>query len=125
MKLSLTIIALSLSIISCMPKASENSKNITVTEAYALIESNSDIQIIDVRTPDEWSNGIIENAIKINIKDSDFATKLAELDKDSPTLVYCKSGGRSARATVIMEELGFRELYNMLGGYDAVLKGED
>ena len=124
MKLSLTIIALSFSIMSCMPKASENTKNITVTEAFSLIETQPKIQIIDVRTPDEWSNGIIENAFKINIKDSDFATKLAELDKDSPTLVYCKSGGRSARATVIMEELGFKELYNMLGGYDAVLSRE-
>ena len=102
----------------CMPQSSANTNNVSVQEAKELINSIPDIQIVDVRTPREWSQGAIHNAIKLNVQDADFSDKISKLSKNMPTLVYCKKGGRSAKATLIMEELGFTQLYNLLGGYD-------
>jgi rhodanese-related sulfurtransferase len=102
----------------CMPQSSANTSNVSVQEAKELINSIPDIQIVDVRTPGEWSQGAIHNAIKLNVQDADFSDKISKLSKNMPTLVYCKKGGRSAKATLIMEELGFTQLYNLLGGYD-------
>ncbi|MCF8460424.1 MAG: rhodanese-like domain-containing protein [Flavobacteriales bacterium] len=76
-------------------------------------------QLLDVRTPDEWSAGIIEGATMANIYDADFEANLAKLDKEKPVTVYCKSGGRSGQAMAKMQELGFKEVYNLKGGMGA------
>lgn len=73
-------------------------------------------QLLDVRTPEEWSEGIIEGAIMLNYYEDDFDSKLAQLDKEKPVAVYCKSGGRSGGAMTKMNELGFKEVYNLDGG---------
>jgi len=104
--------------IQCGTADTEAVKHISVEEAIYMIENNSDLVIVDVRTPEEWQAGIIEKAIKINIKDADFKDKVNKLNKDKPTLVYCKRGGRSAKAAEAMEELGFKKVFNMKGGYD-------
>lgn len=77
---------------------------------------NEGAQIIDVRTPGEFSEQHIDNAINININDGSFDAELAKLDKSKPTFVYCLSGGRSSSAAAKMQELGFKEIYEMEGG---------
>jgi len=77
------------------------------------------VQLVDVRTPGECDNGVIEGAENINIGDSDFQQQLEKLDKDKPVLVYCKSGGRSARAMNMMKDKGFEKVLNLDGGYGA------
>ena len=73
--------------------------------------------IIDVRSPEEWSEGIIPNALLINIHDGQgFIYKIEELDKSKNYYVYCKAGGRSAQACNIMNQLGFENTYNLIGG---------
>ena len=76
-------------------------------------------QILDVRTPGEWNEGIIEGAVMNNIYEDDFEQKLEKLDKEKPVAVYCKVGGRSGQAMSKMKELGFKEVYNLDGGMDA------
>jgi rhodanese-related sulfurtransferase len=74
--------------------------------------------ILDVRTEEECLDGIIPNAINIDIyKGQGFVYKLDELDKTKNFYVYCKAGGRSAQACHIMNELGFKNTYNLLGGF--------
>jgi len=93
--------------------------DITAQEASALIQDNQgnpDFVILDVRTPGEFAGGHIENAINIDKNSETFQGELNNLDKDKTYLVYCGSGGRSASALAIMQELGFMEAYNMLGG---------
>lgn len=75
--------------------------------------------ILDVRTPEEVAEGIIPNAVTININDADFETQLNKLDKSKPVYVYCKAGGRSSKATDIMMKNGFSLVYNLDGGIDA------
>jgi len=82
-----------------------------------------DIQLIDVRTPIETEDGIITNAKNISY-DSEFSTKLLGLDKIKPIIVYCKSGGRSAKASKILLEQGFVEIYDLKGGYDNYKKNK-
>lgn len=94
-------------------------EDITVQEAAEMIEErrgNADFAIIDVRTPDEFAEGHIEGAVLVNFRDDDFRDKVGELDRDKTHLIYCRSGARSAGARDVMAELGFREVYNMLGG---------
>ena len=77
------------------------------------------VQIIDVRTPEEYTIGIIGNATNINIYDDIFKAQLKDLDPDIATLVYCAKGGRSANAAKMMADMNFKEVYDLKGGYSA------
>lgn len=75
------------------------------------------IQLIDVRTPEEFGAGTIEGASNIDFLEADFETRIEELKKDEPVYLFCKSGGRSGQAKAILTEHGFQEVYNLIGGY--------
>jgi len=73
--------------------------------------------VLDVRTDDEVAEGIIPNAIHIDIyKGQEFIDEIEELDKSKNYYVYCRSGNRSGKACQIMEQLGFENAYNLEGG---------
>ena len=94
-------------------------ENITPQEAFNLIqdnENNPDFVIIDVRTPEEFASEHIENAINLDYRSETFRDELNKLDKGKTYLIYCRSGVRSGNALDVMEELNFREVYNMLDG---------
>ena len=74
--------------------------------------------IIDVRTEDECEEGIIPNAINIDIfKGQGFIDEIETLDKSKNYYVYCKAGSRSAQACAVMNQLGFESTYNLTGGF--------
>jgi rhodanese-related sulfurtransferase len=79
--------------------------------------SNNDVQLIDVRTPDEFKKGHIENAVLIDIKSNDFIDKVQKLDAEKPVYLYCRSGKRSVTASIVLKELGFKEIIDLEGGY--------
>ena len=91
--------------------------NSQTTEVNTLLANNSNAQLIDVRTVNEFNNGFINNAENI-VYDANFKNKLEALDKTEPVMVYCKSGGRSAKASKILEAEGFKIVYDLDGGYD-------
>jgi len=94
-------------------------EDITPQEAFTLIQNNQDnpdFVILDVRTPEEFTEAHIEDAINLNFRSETFRDELDKLDKSRTYLVYCRSGGRSRSALDIVAELNFREAYNMLGG---------
>ena len=73
--------------------------------------------ILDVRTPEEFSEGYIANATNLNIYDANtFMSKIQSYNKENSYYLYCKSGARSAQACKIMSQLGFNNVYNLLGG---------
>ena len=74
------------------------------------------IQLVDVRTPNEYKSGHITGAININYYDQDFSTQIAALDKSKPIYVYCRSGVRSKYSSEILKKLGFKKIYNLKGG---------
>jgi len=84
-------------------------------EKMAAIE---DLQLLDVRTPDEYNAGHIEGAELINFFDKDFVQQVeARYDKNEPLMLYCRSGNRSAKATAKLKAAGFKEIYDLKGGY--------
>ncbi len=94
-------------------------EDVTLEEAFALMEDNrynDDFVVIDVRTPEEYAEGHIEKAINLDFYSETFIDELAKLDKDKAYLIYCRSANRSGQALDMMAELGFAEVYNMLGG---------
>ncbi|MEA1963508.1 MAG: rhodanese-like domain-containing protein [Candidatus Aerophobetes bacterium] len=99
-------------------------EDITPEKVYSLIQSYrqgcscrmKNFGIIDVRTPEEYANGHIENAINLNYYSKTFRDELDKLDRSKTYFIYCRSGIRSKKALNIMKELGFTKVYNMLGG---------
>ncbi len=96
--------------------AKEPYKDITVKEAMKLHEQG-DIVFLDVRTPEETAEGIIPGAIIADYRSDSFKQEVSALDKSKSYVVYCRSGGRSVKASNIMSEAGFSDLMNLEGGY--------
>jgi rhodanese-related sulfurtransferase len=76
----------------------------------------ADLVVLDVRTPEEFSEGHLDGAVLVDFYDADFAEQLDALDPDAPYLVYCRSGNRSGQTLAIMEELGFESAVDVDGG---------
>ena len=89
-------------------------KDISVDEAYNIVNSGQDYMILDVRTTGEFNEDHIEGAVLIPVLELE--NRLNELPKDKPIIVYCKIGGRSSTAANILMENSFTEIYNMTGG---------
>ncbi|HBB26131.1 MAG TPA: rhodanese-like domain-containing protein [Bacteroidetes bacterium] len=81
--------------------------------------AKGDVVVVDVRTPEEFREGHLDKAILANINDPSFDAKIASIAKDKKVLVYCAAGGRSARASKIMSEKGWKNVTNMKGGFNA------
>jgi rhodanese-related sulfurtransferase len=90
--------------------------NVNADEFEALIQKGG--FLLDVRTPGEVDNGAIEGYTNINFSSSNFQSEIEKLDKNSPVLVYCASGGRSGKTMSMMKDMGFKEVYNLNGGYN-------
>lgn len=102
--------------IACQTQSKEI-ENITVTDLKTLLSNGDNIQLVDVRTPKEWEEGIIQNAEKIDVTATDFeARALYTLNKEKPVYLYCRSGGRSLIAAETLVKKGFK-VYNVEGGY--------
>ncbi|SHJ07629.1 rhodanese-like domain-containing protein [Flavobacterium terrae] len=92
--------------------------NLTQEDWWKKLQEDDNAVILDVRTEDEWNDGIIPNAINIDIyKGQGFIYQVEELDKSKNYYVYCKAGGRSAQACSIMNQMGFETTYNLMGGF--------
>ena len=98
------------------PGITSNAVNVSTPEAYALIESHPDMVIIDVRTPQEYQAGHLDGAINLNYYSRGFLDRLKALDKNNTYIVYCRKGIRGGIALEMMRSLGFKEVYNILGG---------
>lgn len=77
------------------------------------------VMLLDVRTADEFASGHISGAVNIDWYDPGFSAKAGLIDKHTPLLVYCAVGGRSAEAQASLQGLGFKEVHNLTGGFDA------
>ena len=93
--------------------------------AGADIQANppEDLVILDVRTPEEYAEGHLEDSILVDFYDEDFADQLAELDPEVPYLLYCRSGNRSGQTRAIMDDLGFTNVADVDGGIQAWTAG--
>ena len=93
-------------------------QEITASELKAAIDAGADIQLIDVRQPDEYAFAKIDGAKLIPL--GEIIARMAELDPTRETVIHCKMGGRSARAIDALERAGFKgSMKNLVGGITA------
>lgn len=102
--------------LSCQGQPSVSVQTIDSKSFAEKLKADKDPQLLDVRTPEEFSSGHIDNAANVNWNSDDFASKAEKLDKSKPVFVYCKVGGRSAQAANKLAEMGFTKVYNLEGG---------
>ncbi len=118
MKLIYTLgIAVFTLLYSCSNLQSQNNKtHLSATEFSEKLKQTSSPALLDVRTPEEFEKGHLENAKNIDWNGDDFDSKISSLDKNKPVFVYCLSGGRSSSAAEKMRSDGFKEVYELNGG---------
>lgn len=92
-------------------------RDISDAELLALMADRPDLLLIDVRTDQEWQQGHIPGAAFLDFLEDDFEERAFALPKDRPIAVYCAAGGRSEDAMIKMKKAGFKELYNLRGGF--------
>ena len=114
-------------LISC---GAQTQTSLTADEFEKAINKDS-IQLLDVRTPEEYASGHIKNTLLANWNDEkEFNSKITFVDKNKPVYVYCLAGGRSAAAAEKMRTMGFENVYELKGGINAwragnkILEGE-
>ena len=115
-KLAITLMIMAMSatqISGC--NSNDNITSVSAPEFDKKIKANS-VQLLDVRTPQEYAEGYIDGALNINIQSDDFQQRAEkELSKDSTILVYCRSGRRSMEAAEMLTKLGYK-VVNLKGG---------
>ena len=88
-----------------------NVKKITCADVNGLVSEGA--VVVDVRTPDEYNEDHIENAINIDSSQIKYAIKGKVTDFETKVIVYCRSGSRSAESAKILTELGYKNVYDM------------
>ena len=116
MKKILIILFLSVLTISCQSQSNSNIK-VIAPDAFKAAIVKGEVQLVDVRTTEEFSEGAIGHALNINVNGSGFETEIQKLDKSQPVYIYCRSGARSQTAAKKMVDLGFTEVIDLQGGY--------
>ena len=91
-------------------------QDISKNDVLDLLEDKS-INIIDLRTDEEFSKGSIKYSYNIDFQKREFIDNLNLLNKEKPYIIYCKSGNRSEKAILIMKSLGFKVIYHYKKGY--------
>ena len=121
MKQFIFVFLIAISIITSCSQPKNEIQTVSPQEVYDAVynKSNSSLQIVDVRTAEEYGVSHLKDAQNICVTEADFKEKVKTLDKDKPVYVYCKSGGRSAKASKILADLGFTKIYDLDGGITA------
>ena len=94
-------------------------ENINPTQFKKIVAEHPTAVVLDVRTKQEYQSGNIKASTNIDVLEENFSAQIQSLDKDLHYLIYCRSGMRSAKAAGILCELGFTNVYNLTGGYNA------
>ena len=110
MKKIIIILSISFLFLACSNKGY---KNVNIEKAIKLVNSSTNLVILDVRTREEYLSGNIPNAINIDVLSQDFKSKIDMLDKNKEYLIYCRNGNRSSIASSIMSTNGFINIYNL------------
>ncbi len=106
------------------PPASTTVTHLEARDAAELLKSDENVAVLDVRTPEEYAEGHIDGAINIDFRADDFSDQVRQLDRETPYVVHCRSGGRSTASLDILQDLGFRRIYHLDEGINGWLEAE-
>lgn len=99
---------------------SKQSNNITVLDpaSFKAAITNKKVHLIDVRTPNEFKSGHIKKAKNVDFfNQTSFMNFFNSINKEEPVYLYCRSGNRSQKAARKLDSLGFKNIYDLRGGY--------
>jgi len=114
---------------NCQGQNLENTQKVTAIDDQVVYEvipvsdfkqkiEASTVQLLDVRTPKEYDGGHIMEAVNVNYFDSTFVKMVqAKFNPDEALYLYCRSGKRSAKSSKLLQEAGFKKVYDLKGGY--------
>jgi rhodanese-related sulfurtransferase len=105
-----------LTLFNCKKNQSEAIELITPAEMKEISEIEG-IQLVDVRTPAEYKEGHLPNALNIDFFDPNFEVNIQKLDKTKPVIVYCQRGSRSAKCASQLIANGFVKIYDLDRGF--------
>jgi len=112
-------ISLILILSACSSGQTQSNKNsLSPKEFSEKIKQTSDAVILDVRTPGEYADGHLINAKNVDWNGNDFDAQIKMIDKSKPVFVYCQAGGRSESAAKKMRKEGYKEVYELKGGFE-------
>lgn len=100
---------------SCKNEVDTEIKVVTTEEMQTILKMD-EVQLVDVRTPEEFSEGYIKNAQNIDFNSPTFDQDILKLNKEKPVMLYCHSGGRSAKCAQKLKDAGFKKIYDLKGG---------
>jgi rhodanese-related sulfurtransferase len=89
---------------------------ISAQQVHEAINNEDTLQLVDLRTSEEYEVSHLKGAQNICLESDDFERKIKSLDKNKPVYVYCKKGSESAKAAEKLKELGFTKVYDLDGG---------
>ncbi len=115
MKRALSLLLVLFVLFSCNQKSDKDIQIVSPEEMKEISELE-DVQLVDVRTADEYQAEYIENAQNIDYFSPTFDLELDQLDKSKPVIVYCEKGSRSAKCAKKMKDAGFVKIYELDGG---------
>ena len=110
------ILVMLLSFTSCLDDNTSAEVRLVTPEEMESILELEDVQLVDVRTPEEYREKHIDNAQNIDFKSPTFDEDIEKLDKSKPVVLYCKAGGRSAKCAKKLKDAGFTKIYDLEGG---------
>ncbi|RKE98186.1 rhodanese-like domain-containing protein [Ichthyenterobacterium magnum] len=115
-KITITLsLVFAMFITSCNETQETEVKVVSPEEMQTLLELE-DVQLVDVRTAEEYKEGYIMHSQNIDFNSPTFEEDIIKLDKTKPVILYCKSGGRSAKCSKKLKEAGFIKVYDLEGG---------
>jgi thioredoxin len=103
-------------LVSCSIGQGSTKTDLSPTEFSKQLSETENPTILDVRTPSEFAEGHIENALNIDWNGSSFDAQVSKLDKNKTVFVYCLSGGRSSSAANQLRSNGFKKVFELDGG---------
>ena len=116
--LLLLILALSILVTACSSDTTTQSIELVspADVAQVIADDPAGLVVLDIRTPEEFNEARLADAIMVDFYADDFADQLDTLDKDVPYVMYCRTGNRSSDAVKTMKDLGFVEVHEIDGG---------
>jgi rhodanese-related sulfurtransferase len=111
------LLVMTMALTSCLDTkdATTDVKLVTAEEMQSILELE-DVQLVDVRTSQEYEEEHIVNSQNIDFSSPTFDEDIAKLDKGKPVILYCKGGGRSAKCAKKLKDAGFEKVYDLEGG---------
>lgn len=115
--ISTLLVVFAASFNACIGQEPNTIRILPVQDYSVQIQRTVPLQLIDVRTPDEYAQGHLPQAENVNVLAEDFEERISSYDKEQPIYIYCQSGNRSKKAAAKLAEMGFTQIFDLQGGF--------